>query len=331
MTLLTRTGHVLRTLRTWHGPLAALAVLSAALAVATIGAWLLDDRVLLGQPIWAKPLKFALSFSLYSVALAWMISRLRSWRRTGWWAGTALALAAAGELLVIVVQVVRGRASHFNVATPLDSSLFSVMGALVAVIYLCTLVVAVVLMFTDLGDRALTWAVRLGIVVTLMGLSVGFLMLGETPEQARVVASGLTPTTAGAHAVGVPDGGPGLPVLGWSTTGGDLRVAHFIGMHALQVLPLLALGLGALGSRRLDEPTRMHVVWLAAAGYAGAVVLTAWQALRGEPLLAPSGPTLAASAVLLLAMSLGAATVVRSARHASPPSPDVPAATEVTA
>jgi hypothetical protein len=331
MTLLTRAGQAVRVLRSWHGPLAALAVLSAGLAVATILAWALDDRVLLGQPIWAKPLKFALSFALYSVALAWMISRLRSWRRTGWWAGTVLAIASAGELVVIVTQVVRGRASHFNVATPLDSSLFSVMGALVAVIYLCTLVVAVMLMFTDLGDRALTWGVRLGIVVTLAGLSVGFLMLGETPEQARVVAQGLTPTTVGAHAVGVADGGPGLPVVGWSTTGGDLRVAHFVGMHALQLLPLLALGLGALGSRRLDERTRVHAVWLAAVGYAGVVVLTAWQALRGEPLLAPSGLTLAAFAVLLLAMSLGAATVVRSARHASTPSAEVPASTEVTA
>lgn len=326
MAALTLAGTALRTLTRWHGPLAILALTSVLLVPLTGLAWLLDDRTLGGMPIWAKPLKFALSFLLYAVVLAWMTSQLQHLRRTGWWAGTLLAVASIGELVIIIVQVVRGRGSHFNVATPLDANLFGVMGALVAVIYACTLVIAVGLLRAQLGDRALTWAVRLGILVAVVGLSVGFLMLDQTPEQARAAAEGLAVSTSGAHAVGVVDGGPGLPFLGWSTTGGDLRVGHFVGMHALQLLPLLALVLARTG--RLDERSRVRTVWLAAGTYAGVVVITVWQALRGQPLLAPDALTLAAAAGLLLVSGIGAAAIARSPRAAR--SPDASTA-EVTA
>jgi hypothetical protein len=302
----------LRTVARWHGPLAVLAALSALLVPVVALVWLLDDRVLLGMPIWAKPLKFALSFVLYAVVLAWLVSRLQSLRRTGWWAGTLLAVASVAELVLITVQVVRGRASHFNVATPFDAAVFSTMGALVAVIYVCTLVVAAGLFRTDLGDRALTWAVRLGVLVAVGGLSVGFLMLGQTPEQAAAAAAGEPLLTSGAHGVGVADGGPGLPLLGWSTTGGDLRVGHFVGMHALQVLPVVALALARWSG--LDERGRTRAVWLAAGGYAGVTALTVWQALRGLPLLRPDGPVLAAAAALLLALAVGAGLLARTPR-----------------
>jgi hypothetical protein len=113
--------------------------------------------------------------------------------------------------------------------------------------------------------------------------------------------------------VGVPDGGPGLFFVGWSTTGGDLRIGHFVGMHALQLLPLLAAGLAALGRDRLDETARVRVVQIVAAGYAGLVVLVTWQALRAQPLLAPDALTLAALAVVLAGTGAALATVLRSA------------------
>ncbi|MFD0819784.1 hypothetical protein ACFQ0D_16060 [Micromonospora zhanjiangensis] len=104
----------------------------------------------------------------------------------------------------------------------------------------------------------------------------------------------------GAHSVGVPDGGAGLPLVGWSTTGGDLRIGHFVGLHALQALPLLAILLNRLRAR-LDEYTRARLVVVAGAAYGVLTVLLTWQALRGQPLLRPDTGTLAAVAALVVA------------------------------
>lgn len=42
----------------------------------------------------------------------------------------------------------------------------------------------------------------------------------------------------GGHGVGVANDAPGIPLLNWSVTGGDLRETHFISLHALHVVPL---------------------------------------------------------------------------------------------
>jgi hypothetical protein len=86
---------------------------------------------------------------------------------------------------------------------------------------------------------------------------------------------------AGAHTVGAPDGGPGLAGTGWSTEHGDLRVPHFVGLHALQVLPLVAL---ILARRRVRPAARTRLVFVSAAGYAALYVGLLVQALRGVPL-----------------------------------------------
>jgi hypothetical protein len=98
-------------------------------------------------------------------------------------------------------------------------------------------------------------------------------------------------TVAGAHTVGAPDGGPGLPGTGWSREHGDLRVPHFLGLHAMQLLPLLAI---ALGRRRLSEKTRLRLTLTAAASYSALFAVLLWQALRGQPLVPADGLTIAA-------------------------------------
>ncbi len=309
----------LRPALSWHRSLIVFAAANAVMAIVALGGVMFDDRLLNNEPIWLKPLKFAVSFVLFGTTLAWMISRLQRRRRLGHGLGHFIVLTGVIEMLIIVGQVVRGQQSHFNTTTALDGLLWTIMGSTIVLLWVATLIVAVLLLREPIGDRALTVSIRLGMVVALVGMAVAFFMTPPNPAQQKALAQGQT-TTTGAHSVGVPDGGPGLPGTGWSTTGGDLRAAHFIGMHALQGLPLLALALGALGARggRLhDERLRMGLAAVAAGAWLGLTALLTWQALRGQPLLAPDGLTLTVLGALLLATAIGIAVVLRAGSRPS--------------
>jgi hypothetical protein len=237
-----------------------------------------------------------------------MLSLRQTPRRWIHLTGTAVVVLATIEMVIIIGQVVRGRMSHFNAATAFDATLFSVMGASIAIFWVLNLLQAVVLMREHLAEQATAWAIRLGTVISLAGMALAFLMASPTPDQLDQVRSGMAVSALGAHSVGVPDGGPGMPITGWSTVGGDLRVPHFIGLHALQALPLLAMGLLVLASRRprlRDEGTRTRLIIVAGLAYAGLLALTTWQALRGQPLVSPDSWTLGGLGLIVAGSVIG--------------------------
>ncbi|WP_433435567.1 hypothetical protein [Nonomuraea sp. CA-141351] len=286
----------------------------AVLAAVSVMGFVVDERTLLGQGVWLKPFKFSVSFALYAITLAWMIGQAARWRRTLWWLGTVTVGGfIAPEITAITFQAARGVPSHFNLSTGLDDTVFKIMGGAAYLGWLMTLAVGVLVVAQRRVDRAMAWAIPLGVVISLAGMSIGYLMTAPTPDQAQELARGLRLATLGAHSVGAPDGGPGMPVTGWETGAGDLRVAHFVGLHALQVLPLVAVGLRLL-SRRLDvlagSATRTALVINAAFGYAGLTALVLWQARRGQALVHPDALTLGAAAGLVALVSAGAAVIV---------------------
>jgi len=261
---------------TWHRPSAVAAVGLGVVAALCVAAMVLDQRTLGGAPIWAKPFKFAVSGALYFATWSWLVSLLPRFRRTASWLTNLLVFIFAAEYVLLVFQAARGRASHFNVATPQDAAIFGTMAAMIAVLWVATLALTVLMLFTKLPDRASHWAVRAGAALSLVGITLGQLMTNPTAQQLAQWKTGGRPDMVGAHTVGLADGGPGLPVLGWSTVAGDLRIPHFVGMHALQALPLLAIALAALAPRfpRLrDDVVRARLVLIGAAGYAGLIAL----------------------------------------------------------
>lgn len=290
----------------WHRPMMVFTAAMAVLAVISAVGVLTDPRVLTGAPIWLKPFKFSVSFVLYTATLAWMLSLLPRRSRLAEWTATVIVAAAVGEMVIIVTQVLRGQASHYNESTPLNAVMWAAMGNLVMVLFIGQLVIGVVMARQRLADRVSAHAVRWGLGLSLVGMLAAIpMVLSEqrVPDGVEGVA--------GAHSVGVMDGGPGLPLVGWSTTGGDLRIGHFVGLHALQALPLLALLLGT----RLDQLTRIRLLMLGGSAYGVLTALLTWQALRGQPLLRPDALTLTAWATLATATAAGAAAVIARRRR----------------
>jgi len=244
----------------------------------------LDPRLITGAPAWLKPAKFALSTGVYCLTLAWVFGYLPGWTRVRRLVSTATAAIFFLEVGIIALQAWRGTTSHFNVATAFDATLFGLMGVAIFVQTGMSALVALALWKQQFEDRPMGWALRAGMVIALLGASTGGLMTRPTQAQLDEAERTQRITVAGAHTVGAPDGGAGLPGTGWSLQHGDLRVPHFFGLHALQALPLLAW---MLTLTRHSGRVRTRLLIAAALSYVSLFCLLLVQALRGQSVVEP--------------------------------------------
>jgi hypothetical protein len=306
--------------RSWHRPLMIMVVAMAGLvAVAGVGL-VADGRELMHESIWAKPFKFGVSFVIYGATLAWMLPKLRRARRTMWTLGTVFAVTGLVDVGFIAVQAARGTYSHFNTNTdPFNAIGQQVFSSGVIGLFGASLLIAVMLLFQRVGEPALTWALRAGIALAAVGMAVAFFIVGSSADGPRTVedAYGNPVRLMGQHGVGVPDGG-GMPITNWSAVGGDLRVPHFIGLHAVQVFVLAVLVLTALAGRVTwlrSERVRAQLTGVVILGYTGVFAITAWQAMRGQSLIHPDAATWTAVGVAAAVTVLPAVLIVAGARR----------------
>lgn len=293
--------------------LTAVGLLLLAALVPMLAGLIADERTITGAPAWLKPAKFAISTAIYSFTLAGIHAFLPAWRRVRWIASRTTGSVFIIEVAIIAAQAWRGTTSHFNMATPLDAVLFTVMGGAIVGQTCAAAAVAVALWRQTFADGDLKWALRLGLTIAIVGASTGGLMTRTTEAQLAEARTGRPLAVAGGHTVGGPDGGPGLPGTGWSLEHGDLRVAHFVGLHAMQALPVFAL----LLRRRLTRAAQRDATMLVAGGsYAGLFAILVWQALRGQSIVEPDVLTVVALAAWLLLTGAAAWTAWRrSARR----------------
>jgi hypothetical protein len=249
--------------------------------------YLFDGGPWEGPVSWRKPIVFGLSFGITLITLSWFMTFLRPRRITGWIVLAVFAVASLGEVFLIGMQTWRGVASHFNEATSFDAQVFSLMGFLVALVALVSVYVTIRSFFRMDAPTSLAWAIRAGLVLMLVSQTVGVQM---------IVEGGNTYGAAGA-----------------------LKVPHAVTLHAVQVLPALAvvLGLSAYTERR-----RLRVVALGASGYAALIASTMVQTYDGR---GPLDLDVVTSALALAGLAILAAAAVIALRglgsRQRPPTP----------
>lgn len=241
----------------WIGAANLLALVVCALL--SIG----DQRLVLGINVWIKPMKFLVSIATFVWTIAWFMPEASApnLRKT---VGRVIGWSMTIENIAIIMQAYRGTTSHFNIATPFDGIVFSVMGLTIVVNTIAMVVFLGILRRDTPPHRAgYLWGIRMGVVIFLLASAEGGLLVANN-----------------AHTVGGPDGGPGLPFVNWSTQFGDLRIAHFVGLHAIQVLPLFGFFLDKFRAPARNLVWAVSILWLAVMGFLLVI------ALRGQPLLA---------------------------------------------
>jgi hypothetical protein len=276
-------------------PLTATALFMLFVFAGSLAGVALDDRIITGSPAWLKPAKFAISTAIFCASLAWLYRYIVVWprfvRAMGWIVSSVLVL----EVAIIDIQAARGTTSHFNISTSLDGILWGAMGTAIAVLWLASIGILTALFRQKFDNSAWGWWLRMAMLVTVLGSAAGGLMVPPSPQQVQALRAGEPVRIVGGHTVGAPDGGAGLPGVGWSTEHGDLRIPHFLGLHGLQILPFF--GWLSLRQRKTQWSNKPTLAFAAAASYVGLVLVLTWQALRGQSIASPDAGTLLALAL----------------------------------
>jgi hypothetical protein len=224
-----------------------------------------DTRLILGINPWIKPMKFLTSITIFLWTVAWFMDETQNRPRQRRIVRITITTAMFIEIAIIILQAARGTTSHFNVTSAVNGALFTIMGIMITINTLVMILFLWIIRRDTPPHRAgYLWGLRIGVAIFIIASFQGFVIVANN-----------------SHTVPGPDGGPGLPFVNWSTAHGDLRIAHFFGMHAMQALPIFGFLLdraGRLPARNLVIAA--GILWLAVMGS----LLT--MALQGRPLLA---------------------------------------------
>ena len=234
------------------------------LAIVCLGGLLIDDRTLMGINVWVKPFKFSISGAIYIFTLGYLSMFYPFSIKKRKWINGIVAWTLLIEILIIVGQAARGVQSHYNTGNPVDGLLFLAMGVLIGInVIIMFLFIVETLRLRMSVSKPMQWAIFFGWCIVFFGSWVGGQMISQL-----------------GHNVGVADGGEGIPLLNWSTVAGDLRIAHFFGLHGLQIVPIFAYFLSR--KSKFTKNRQLLVVTLFALVYSAFIGYTFYQAKMGH-------------------------------------------------
>lgn len=233
----------------------------------------IDTRTLNDIALWTKPLKFHFSAALHLATFALLVRLMPEPQRTAKWLAVLAFVSAAAtifEVFLIDMQAMRGVHSHFNFSTQKDVSIYQMMGVAAVILTLPALILGIRYWFLP-SSNLLTPGLKLG---AALGLTMGFIL--------TLLIAGYMSSLPTGHWVGTqPTDADGVPIFGWSRTGGDLRVPHFFATHLMQILPLVGWLLD-----KLLKGQKRNVILSVSITSLILVGLTIWtfiQAMQGQP------------------------------------------------
>jgi hypothetical protein len=290
-------------------PLTILAIITSSTLLISILGLIFDPRAtaIINTPAWSKLFKFSVSILLMTPALIWAIKiTTGKTRRSANIAASVIGTMLSLEMILILIQATRARPIHFNYTTPLDSVLWIIMTVGIFTMFAAFVVLLIAVWRGVRQDPVIAWAIKIGFVITAIGLITPTISTSPNAVQLKATQTKQPNILLGAHTIGspnaIPDAEPGLPLIGWNTQHGDIRIGHFIGLHALQLIPLLGIWLSK--RKRLNQNRQLALLWTAGLGYFGLMLLTTWQALRGQSIVSPDALTvnvaIALASVVLL-------------------------------
>ncbi len=244
-----------------------IVIIHLVMAIGCMIGLMIDDRTLLGINVWIKPLKFTISGAIYIFTFGYLITLYPFSKKKKNIINNINSFTLLLEISIIVYQAARGVQSHYNMSSAFDGLLFAAMGILIGInVVIMVFFIIETLRLRLKTPRPVQWAILMGWIIVVVGSWIGGQMISQV-----------------AHNVGVADGGAGLPVLNWSTIAGDLRVAHFFGLHSIQIIPLFAVML----SKKWNTSTRNQVIAVIIFGvvFASFIGFTFYQAKQGMPFI----------------------------------------------
>lgn len=224
-----------------------------------------NDELIMGVNSMIKPIKFALSIWIYAWTMSMLLFYINDKKKVRNLSILAV-VTMIYEQFAITSQAFRGQISHFNNSSIYGGILYALMGILIVVLTIQTLRIAITFI------RQKTYSIPAPLVLSIQ---IGLIFF--------VIFSFFGGYISGVngHTVGAKDGGAGLPLINWSTTFGDLRVAHFFGIHALQIIPIF----GYWVSGKYNSTQAIKSIWIFSAIYLSYVCFTMVQALMGMPFI----------------------------------------------
>ncbi len=230
-------------------------------------ALLIDERTLMGINVWIKPLKFSISGGIYILTLGYLITLYPFSLKKKNSINNIVSWTLLLEIVIIFYQAARGTQSHYNMSSAFDGILFALMGILIGINVFIMVLFAIETVRLQLKTtKPIQYAILIGWIFIVFASWIGGQMISQM-----------------SHNVGVADGGAGLPLVNWSTVGGDLRVAHFFGLHSIQMIPLFAFFINK--KWHISNKKQFLFITLFSSIYLICIAYTFYQAKQGIPFI----------------------------------------------